>query len=436
MTQEEHTARSAQGASPTARPEARVVLMLQGAASRFHGALGKALAQQGAEVLKINLCAAEWAFWPGRARSYRGRPEDWPSHIQRQMRDLGVTDLVLFGDCRFYHAEAIKAARPLGIRLHLFEEGYLRPNWITLEHFGVNAHSDLPCDPEAIRAEAERLGPAPEPLPFRDRFALRALWDVAWNTNLLAGWPLYPHYRRHTVIHPIVEYAGWLRQFARTGAMGRHDAAARAALTASGAAYYVLPLQLDGDFQIRVHSDFRDMGEATEMVFASFARSAPPDSRLLVKRHPFDVTLHDRQREILTLAARHGLAERLTFIETGDIQPLIAGSAGVLVVNSTSAGIALEAGIPVKVLGRATYDIPGLAFQGPLDAFWTGATAPDAALWQAYRRVVIARTQVNGGFFSHDGIAHAVAESVRRIWSTPAPKRRAESSEPLGGTQP
>lgn len=413
----------AEASGGSAAAQQRVVLMLQGAASRFHGALGKALSRRGASVKKINLCAGEWSLWPGRASSYRGRPEDWPGHVARLMRDLGVTDLVLFGDCRFYHAEAIKAARPLRVRLHLFEEGYLRPNWITLEHHGVNAHSDLPRDPAAILDEAAHLPPQPEPRAFQDEFALRALWDVAWNTNLVLGWPLYPHYRRHTVVHPVVEYAGWLRQFAREGAIARRDARELAALKASGAPYFVLPLQLDGDFQIRVHSDFRDMGEPTALVFASFARAAPKGSRLLVKRHPFDVTLHDRRREIEDLAARHGIRDRLTFVEGGDIQALIAGSAGVLVVNSTSAGLALEAGLPLKVLGRATYDLPGLAFQGPLDAFWTEAGPPDAELWQAYRRVLIARTQINGGFFSKAGIAHAVRESAARIWTTPEPPR-------------
>ena len=67
------------------------------------------------------------------------------------------------------------------------------------------------------------------------------------------------------------EYAGWLRQFTRQRRIAARDAVALQALRASGARYYVLPLQLDGDFQIRVHSDFRDTREATEMVFASFA---------------------------------------------------------------------------------------------------------------------------------------------------------------------
>lgn len=414
-TSDEHPA-------PADDARGRVVLMLQGAASEFHWDLACALESRGARILKVHLCGAEWVFWPGAALSYRDRPERWRPFVSNLMRENGVTDLVLFGDCRFYHAEAIRAARTLGVRLHLFEEGYLRPHWITLEHHGVNAFSDFPRDPQALLAEAAWLGPPPKVRIFHERFALRAFWDVAWNANLLVGALAYPHYRRHAVLHPAKEYAGWLRQFARERAIAARDARELAALKESGAPYYVLPLQLDGDFQIRVHSDFRDMGEATELVFASFARAAPRDARLMVKRHPFDVPLCDRRRQIGALAARHGFADRLTFVESGDIVPFIAGSAGTLVVNSTSATFAMSNGVPLKVLGRATYNIPGLAFQGPLDEFWTKGEPPDADLWAAYRRVLLERTQINGGYFSREGIAAAVEGATARILATPAPR--------------
>ena len=155
-----------------------------------------------ARIIKVHLCAGEWVLWPGKALSYRGRPERWPEYVAALMREEGVTDLILFGDCRFYHAQAILAARALRVRLHLFEEGYLRPHWITLEHQGVNAFSDFPRDPKVLLEEAERLGPAPKPRIYHDRFSLRALWDVAWNSNLILGTPAYPHYRRHAHAAP------------------------------------------------------------------------------------------------------------------------------------------------------------------------------------------------------------------------------------------
>jgi len=404
----------------------RSVLMLQGAASPFHWELAQALLKRGAQVHKVHVTLAEVPFWPGKATSFRQRLERWPGFVGEFMDQHGITDLVLFGDCRYYHAQAVEAARTRGVRLHLFEEGYLRPNWITLEHQGVNAYSDFPRDPAALLEEADELGPPPRIITYDDQFSLRARWDVSWNFYRLLGGSLYPHYRPHAQLSWFEDYAGWLYKFARKKRIAARDAAALTRLVDSGAPYFVLPLQLDGDFQIRVHSDFRNMTEATEMAFASFARAAPPDAWLMVKRHPFDVGFIDRRKQIERLARRYGFADRVTYIETGDIVPFIAESLGTIVVNSTSATFALSLGVPLMVLGRATYDIPGLAFQGTLDEFWTQGEAPDPDLWWAYRRVLIERTQINGSFYSPAGIAAAVEGSLARMLATPAPQPRSQ----------
>jgi capsular polysaccharide export protein len=67
------------------------------------------------------------------------------------------------------------------------------------------------------------------------------------------------------------------------------------------------------------------------------------------------------------------------------------------------------------VLGVAVFDIPGLSFQGPLDEFWNAPTAPDAALRDAFARVLIAATQVKGNFYHPEGRAVAVREAANRL---------------------
>ena len=59
-------------------------------------------------------------------------------------------------------------------------------------------------------------------------------------------------------------------------------------LVAGDAPYWLMPLQLDGDYQIRRHSPYGSMREAIADVAASFARSAPPEAKLVVKGHPLD----------------------------------------------------------------------------------------------------------------------------------------------------
>ena len=59
--------------------------------------------------------------------------------------------ILCFGDCRPLHKEAKRWAKSKGIRFLAFEEGYLRPQFITVEEDGVNAYSSLPRDPDFYR---------------------------------------------------------------------------------------------------------------------------------------------------------------------------------------------------------------------------------------------------------------------------------------------
>ena len=54
-----------------------------------------------------------------------------------------ITDIVLYGDTRPIHAEAIKLAKALDLRVHVFEEGYLRPYWVNYQRGGANGNSRL-----------------------------------------------------------------------------------------------------------------------------------------------------------------------------------------------------------------------------------------------------------------------------------------------------
>jgi capsular polysaccharide export protein len=69
----------------------------------------------------------------------------------------------------------------------------------------------------------------------------------------------------------------------------------------------------------------------------------------------------------------------------------------------------------LKALGQAIFDMPGLTFQGQLDAFWCDGTKPDASLYRALRSVVIATAQVNGNFFTDHGMAMAIAGVLKRL---------------------
>jgi capsular polysaccharide export protein len=187
------------------------------------------------------------------------------------MATHAVTDLVLLGDRRPYHITAAEAARARGAAVAITELGYVRPDWLTLEYDGMTGQSRFPRDPAAIRALAARF-PEPDLAPrFHTPFRRLAINDIAYNGAAVLGRPLYPHYRRHAIHHPFAEYAAWVRNAPRRLARRRAMAAAKTRLAAEPGSYFLYPLQLATDLQLRAHSPFAEARDALRLVMQSFA---------------------------------------------------------------------------------------------------------------------------------------------------------------------
>lgn len=407
----------------------RSFLFLQGLATHLFARLGDALAARGHAVHRVNLNAGDRLFWRRpNATDFAGRPEEWPDFLSATMQAHGVTDLVMFSDCRPFHAAALEVARARGATGWVFEEAYLRPGYITLEPGGVNANSPLPRDPARILALAQGLPPAAPETTSAGSFLRRAADDVRYNIANQLGRARFPHWRTHRQWNAFHEYAGWILRGVRRPVRRARAWQRLAELQARGGPVFVLPLQLEGDYQLRLHSPFASLRDAVSVVIASFAAHAPRDALLAVKGHPLDNGLTDWGAFAHARAREAGVADRIAWLPELPFGPVLAPAAGVVTVNSTAGLQSLREGKPVVVLGRALYDMPGLTFQGGLDRFWTEGQPPDMALVDALRRVLAAHCLIRGGFFDEAGINEAVGNAVARLEGARAFAMREEAA--------
>jgi len=396
-------------------PVHRHILFLQGPASPFFSRLGEALEARGHRIDKINLNFGDQFFWRGRATAYRGRFSRWQAYLERRLDRDAITDLILFGDCRPYHRAAVELAQARGIAIHVFEEGYLRPDWVTMEKGGVNGFSSLPTTASEVqRLSAELLEPDPA-VKAGPSLRNRVVWDILYNLSCMFGRVAYPFYRHHRPWPVMLEYTSWMRRLVLMRLEKKRGRAALARLATSEPGFFLFPLQLDSDFQIRVHSDLRSMEEALRVVIPSFAAHAPATDHLVVKGHPLDNGLVNRRRQCQAIARAAGIEDRVIFIEGGSLARLSRDAKGLVTVNSTSGMVALEQQRPVAVLGRAIYHIDGLTHQGSLDDFWEQPKRPDPDLLAHFIRLLKARALVNGSFFTEEGLRSAVAAAVGRL---------------------
>jgi len=393
----------------------RKFLFLQGLATPYFDALGGHLRDQGAETLRVNFCPGDELYWRGPSVKFRGGREELGSFFDSLFEKHDFTDVALFGDTRAVHQPALKVAKARGARIHVFEEGYLRPYWVTIERGGVNARSPLPRDPDWYREARRALDTAPEIIEERTHPAVRAIQDMAFHLANTAAPLLYPRYRTHRPRHPAQEYAGWCIRLPQLPIRRRSEEQELKNILTGPAPVFFFPLQLTGDSQITKHSSFNGIAEAMEAVIKSFARCAPSDARLIIKNHPLDTGLDRHGKTVGRLTRQFDVSTRVSFFETGHLPTIADRANGTIVVNSTVGLAALGHHCPVKTLAAPIYCMPGLTFQGSLDDFWREPTRPDEKLYRAFREVLLATTQVNGNFFTRAGIELAVQGSERML---------------------
>ncbi len=395
----------------------RHFVFLQGMPSPFFRRIGEELAKRGHRVTRINFCIGDWLFWHGPLTiSFRGHREDWKAYIDAFFASNKVTDLVMLGEQRRYHKEAVALAQVRGIRVVANDFGYLRPDWITLEKNGMGGNSQFPRDPSEILRRNGSIGTVDITQRFQDSSLAMAQADLLYNFANLFLCFLYPRYRRtdqrpHTLIYTLMSakhlLLGKLRQAESQRKVEK--------IVRSKVRYFVLPLQLDHDFQIVAYSPFDGMIDVIRTVMLSFSKYASIDTRLVIKVHPWDSGLRNWGREVAKLARIFSISNRVDYLHGGNLDELARNAEGMVTVNSTSGLHALQIKCPVKVLGKAVYDVDGLTYQGSLDSFWQLKQEPNEHLLKAFVNLMAATIQIQGVFFNEPGCTAAVDAAVSKL---------------------
>lgn len=394
-----------------------VILFLQGPPTSFWPRLADAFEERGCEVLRVNLCMADALFWRRKgAINYRGSLEGWTTWLRDLIKTRGVTDIIYYADQLPYHKAARRLAEAANVRPWAIEFGYLRPDWLTLEPGGMGAASNWPRDPDAIRALAAGAPAADMVTRYNTGFVEEAVADVLFNLSMVFGRPFYPGYVSDKYQHPVADYLYWYLEGARTPFRRRTmRKVMKRACAPDAAPFHLVAMQLQSDYQVRASTPYDHLGDMLDEIGASFAAHAPADHRLIIKIHPLDNGSENWPRRVRKMMKRYGLEGRIDVIKGGDLGTLLEKASGVVLANSTVGVHALRAGIPVKTLGDAVFDVSGLTHQGPLDTFWTTPDPVDPELCDALVRALAKHIQIKGSFYDTAGQAAAIGEVVDRL---------------------
>ncbi|MFM2356662.1 MAG: hypothetical protein RLZZ528_2398 [Pseudomonadota bacterium] len=385
----------------------RKILLLQGPHGPFFRRLADLLGKAGCEVWRVGFNGGDRLFWSRDPRfiAYRGTTDGWGDFLSDVLGDLEITDIALYGDVRPLHATAAAIARARGITLHVFEEGYVRPFWVTYERAGSNGNSPLMrMNLPQIRAALERSAPESIPAPARwGDMRQHVFYGAIYHFFVLLGRWRYPLYQPHRGIGVLQEFRLHLRRLILMPVhhLGRWLATRR--VRRGGFPYHLVMLQLEHDASFQTHSPFASMTEFIDLCLGAFADGAPAHHHIVFKAHPLEDGRAAIAGAIRAGAARQGLTTRVHFIRGGKLAGLLEQARSAVTVNSTAAHQALWRGLPVRALGRAIYGLPEIVSSKPLKEFFAEPDRSDATAYRDFRRYLLETCQVPGGFYSAKG---------------------------------
>jgi capsular polysaccharide export protein len=329
------------------------VLLLQGPVGPFFDRISQWLMARGQQVHRIVFSGGDQhdckAITP---INFAGKLNEWRAFFSAQCVQLKVDVVVLFGQSRAYHQVAINAAN----------------QFMTMELDGVNGNSTT-LDRFTWDGPKESLKSATDNHPF-----LASTYFAAVHyAQMLLRRRNFPNYEHHRHYSPLYYFGYWMYSWFRKWSNLQRDKSKQKELLDSKAFYYFVPLQFEGDAQLKVFSSYNSVQEFLSEVICSFVAHAPKRALLVFREHPHGRGMGGYKSFVNQVAESFGAEKRIVYMVEGDTPVLVKHSAGVITINSTVGVRALKTQVPLKVMGAAIYQRPGLIFAGQLDQFWSKA---------------------------------------------------------------
>jgi len=280
-----------------------------------------------------------------------------------------------------------------------------------MEYFGVNANSSLyKASLESLLAAdatADSNKPIEKPIRFyKSHLHISRYAIFYWLVNIMQPFKC-ANYDHHRQLNFLIAYR-WIKNFFAHWLYRIKDYSKIQDLiyhqTPAQKNYFLFPLQVHDDAQMTHHSGFDSVEQAIELVLTSFYRhrnlNKLSTSKLIIKHHPMDRGHKNYSVLIKTLSRNLGISMDVYYLHDLDLDLILPYCKGCVTVNSTLGLKALDLGVPVKNLGMSFYDKAFVTSQKTLNQFWKNPGPISQKNVEAFRRLVIKKTQVNGCLYS------------------------------------
>lgn len=375
------------------------VLLLQGPMGNFFKRLDKNFRKRGAITYRIGFNKGdEFYSYSDNYTPFKGKPMEWGKFILDFLEKNRIDIIFLIGDCRFYQKITRSVTVDKNIIVFVFEYGYIRPHYITLERDGVNNFSKIPREPSFYnKIELKALQEARH--SHSSRFSIIISSIIYYFLSNIC-YRKYPHYQHHRDFLAYKEAFFGIRGAIRKELYKSKDEKYLKKITQElSKKYYFIPIQTHNDFQIREHSKYEKIEDFMVEVIDSFSKFAPKETFLIFKHHPEDRGRKNYKKFLEKEANKRGVLDKIIVVYDTFLPDCLENAKATVTINSTVGLTSISKGIATITLGDAIYDMEGLTTKTTLNDFWNNYKTPNHLLYLKFQQYLIETTQLNGSMY-------------------------------------
>ncbi len=383
------------------------VLFLIGPIGTFFARLSKYLEKRNIKTYKISFPLFEYGFPRDRRIIFNKDIVHFKSFLHDILIEKEIKHILMYGNVLIPHRDALELIDDLNkdgrdIQSHIFELGYFRPNFVTLEEKGVNYKSGFILSKEFYNKQK----PFKEfPLAIKQNLRLRKIWKaITFINHSFQNYKIVdcehklqpkPSYLWFQIKGFFLKYAYFFTEYKI-----KKDCFFKSN-------FFIVILQVSSDSQLTKGSNIKNNYNFIESVIIDFYNSGLKDTKLVFKHHPRDRGYNNYLSFIRKLSKNFDLTGRVYYIHDYRLSKIFRNNKckGTVLVNSTVGYQSLFHSVPVKSLGKTPYNFDGLSDQRDLVCFFKNPQKVNNQLFSKFYRYIMENSQINGnfdGFFPFD----------------------------------
>ena len=375
-------------------------LFLMGPIGTFFARLSNYLEKNNVRTYKISFPLYEYGFPQSRIIKFHQDIYLFKNFLKKILIDKEIKHIFMYGNVLIPHREALSLVEELKkediqVNTHIFELGYLRPNFVTLENKGINYSSSFIKSKEFyLTQDSYKVLPIPKK---HAHFRIRKIWKaISFINHCFKTYKIVQseHKLQPKPIYIWYQIKGFLLKFFFR--LTEYKLKKKCFFERK---FFLGVLQVSTDSQLTEGSDIKDNKKFIYKVIKDFAE-ANVDYNLVFKHHPRDRGYTNYFNTIEKFSKEFGVHKKVFYIHDYFLSKLFQNSncIGTVLINSTVGYQSLYHSVPLKAFGIAPYNIEGLSDQRDLTSFFKNPSTVDTLFFNKFYKYILENSQINGNF--------------------------------------